>query len=74
MAPKHRRVPMAFALCAVLALLALFVLRGAVSGVAALAAMLLFIGACIAVLRRNDPEVRRRSDRAGLAGWFGGWF
>lgn len=71
---KRRRVPMAFALFAVLAILALFVLDGAAGGVAALAAMLLFIVACIDALRRQDADVRRDSDRTGLAGWFGGWF
>jgi hypothetical protein len=64
----------AFALFAVLGILALFVLHGAAGGVAALAALLVFILACIDALRRQDADVRRRSDRAGLAGWFGGWF
>jgi len=65
---------MAFALFAVLGILALFVLHGAAAGVAGLAAMLVFILACIGALRGQDAEVRRRSDRTGLAGWFGGWF
>jgi hypothetical protein len=72
--PKRRRVRMPFVLVALLAVLALFVLRGAAAGVAALAAMLAFILACIDALRRQDGDVRRRSDRTGLAGWFGGWF
>jgi hypothetical protein len=73
-APKRRRVRVASALFAVLGILALFVLDGAAGGAAALAAMLMFIVACIEALRRQDADVRRRSDRAGLAGWFGGWF
>jgi hypothetical protein len=39
-----------------------------------LAAMIGFVLACIAVLRGEDPEARRRNDRAGLTGWIGGWF
>jgi hypothetical protein len=42
--------------------------------VAAFAAMLGFILACIDALRREDADVRRKADRTGLAGWFGGWF
>ena len=71
---QRHRVRLAFGLFAVLAILALFVLRGAVGGITAFAAMLVFIGACIAALRNQDAEARRRSDRTGLAGWFGGWF
>jgi hypothetical protein len=63
-----------FALFAVLGILALFVLHGAAGGVAALAALLVFILACIDAMRRQDADVRRRGDRTGLAGWFGGWF
>jgi hypothetical protein len=72
--PKRRRVPIAFALSAVLAILALFVFDGAAGGITALAAMLVFILACVAALGRQDAAVRRGSDRTGLAGWFGGWF
>jgi hypothetical protein len=25
-------------------------------------------------LHRQDADVRRKADRTGLAGWFGGWF
>jgi hypothetical protein len=71
---KRRRLPIAFALSAVLAILALFVLDGPAGGVAALAAMLVFILACIGALGREDVDVRRRSDRTGLTGWVGGWF
>jgi hypothetical protein len=63
---------MAFALVVVLAILALFVLDGAASGVTALAAMLVFILACIAALHGRKPD--RDSDRTGVAGWVGGWF
>jgi membrane associated rhomboid family serine protease len=63
-----------FAFVAVLAILAGVVLHGAAAGVAAFAAMLGFIAACIYALHRRDADVRRDADRAGLGGWFGGWF
>ena len=63
-----------FALVAVVAILAVFVLHGAAAGAAAFAAMLGFIAACIYALHRIDADVRRDADRAGLGGWFGGWF
>jgi membrane associated rhomboid family serine protease len=63
-----------FAFVAVLAILAVFVLHGAAAGAAAFAAMLGFIAACIYALHGRDAEVRRDADRAGLGGWFGGWF
>jgi membrane associated rhomboid family serine protease len=63
-----------FALVAVVAILAVFVLHGAAAGAAAFAAMLGFIAACIYALHRRDADVRRDADRAGLGGWFGGWF
>jgi cobalamin synthase len=69
--PKRRRVGGTFVLAAVLAILSLFVLHGAVSGVVALAAMLVFIAACIQALRGEGGDT---ADRTGLAGWFGGWF
>ncbi len=62
------------ALVGVLLILSLFVLDGAAAGVAAFAAFLGFIAACIDVLRRKDADARRDADRSGLAGWFGGWF
>ena len=62
------------ALVGVLLILSLFVLDGAAAGVAAFAAMLGIIPACIDALRREDADVRRDADRSGLAGWFGGWF
>ena len=61
-------------LFAVLAILALFVLDGAVAGATSLAAMLVFIGACVTALRGQDPDAVRDGDRTGLAGWIGGWF
>jgi hypothetical protein len=72
--PKRRRARFGVALCAVLAILALFVLDGAAAGVASLAAMLAFIGTCIYVLGGEDADTRARSDRTGLAGWLGHWF
>jgi len=72
--PKRRRARFGVALCAVLAILALFVFDGAAAGVASLAAMLVFIGTCIYVLGGEDADTRARSDRTGLAGWLGHWF
>jgi hypothetical protein len=72
--PKRHRVRVSFAFVAVLLILSLFVLHGIAAGVAAFAAMLGFILACIDALRREDADVRRNADRSGLAGWFGGWF
>jgi type II secretory pathway component PulM len=74
MAPRRRRVRAGFVLFAVLAILSLLVLDGAVSGIAALAAMLVFIAACISALRGQDAATSAQSDRTGLAGWIGGWF
>jgi hypothetical protein len=65
---------LAFGLFAVLAVLAVFVLDGAAAGVSALAAMLVFILACIEALRHEDADTRRRNDRSALAGWCGGYF
>jgi hypothetical protein len=72
--PKRHRVRVSFAFVALLLILSLFVLHGIAAGVAAFAAMLGFILACIDALRREDADVRRNADRSGLAGWFGGWF
>jgi membrane associated rhomboid family serine protease len=74
MSPGRKRGRIYFALVAVLLIFSLFVLHGAAAGVAAFAAMLGFILACIAALRREDADTRRTADRSGLAGWFGGWF
>ncbi len=71
MSAKRYAVRLAFALVAVLAILGLFVVDGPAGGMLALAALVLFILACIAALRgRATPD----SDRAGLTGWMGGWF
>lgn len=70
MSLKRRRAGIAFALCAVLAILALFVFHGIAAGVAALATILAFIFACIIALGRQDPD----TDRTGVAGWVGHWF
>jgi hypothetical protein len=70
---KRHAVRIAFALAAVLALLA-FLLRGAPAALASLGAMLVFIFACMGALTRRDAATRREADRTGMAGWFGGWF
>ena len=70
----RRRVRVAFSLDATLAILAVFILDGAVAGVAAFAAMLVFIFACIAALRQPNADLGGRTDRTGLAGWIGHWF
>jgi hypothetical protein len=72
--PKRHPVRIAFSLVALFGILSQFVLEGPAAGVAALAAMIGFILACIDALRRQDAGVRRSADRSGLAGWFGGWF
>jgi membrane associated rhomboid family serine protease len=74
MSARRHRGRISFALVAVLFVLALFVLHGVAAGVAAFAAMVGFILACIAALSREDAETRRTADRTGVAGWFGGWF
>jgi hypothetical protein len=74
MRPRRRRAWIGFALAAAIAIAGLFVIQGPLAGVATLVAMLAFIGACIHALSGEDPEVRERSDRVGLAGWIGGWF
>jgi hypothetical protein len=70
----RHRVRVAFALDAILAILAVFILDGAVAGVAALATMLVFIFACVAALRQPNADLGGRTDRTGLAGWIGHWF
>jgi hypothetical protein len=67
---KRRRAGVAFALCALLGILALFVLDGIAAGVAALVTILAFIFACIIALGRQDPD----TDRPGVGGWVGHWF
>ena len=70
----RHRVRAAFSLDAILAILAVFVLDGTVAGVTAMAAMLVFIFACIAALRQPNADLGGRTDRTGLAGWIGHWF
>jgi hypothetical protein len=72
--PRRRRVLAGSLLFAILAILSLFVLDGAASGMAALAAMLVFVATCIGALRGQDAATAAQSDRTGLAGWIGGWF
>jgi hypothetical protein len=67
--PARRRRWVGFALPAALFVLAVFVLHGPAAGVAALATMLAFIGACIHALRGEETD-----DRVALGGWVGGWF
>jgi hypothetical protein len=74
MSAKRTGVAIAFALAAVLGLIAVTVLDGAAAAAAAFGSMLVFILACIGALRRQDAATRREADRVGLAGWFGGWF
>lgn len=74
MRPRRRHSWVGFLLAAALAVIGVLVIDGAVGGVVVLAAMLAFIGACIHALHGEDPEVRAKSDRVGLAGWIGGWF
>jgi hypothetical protein len=66
---KRRRVWLGFALTAALGLVSLFVLDGAVAGIASLLTMLAFIGACIYAARGGNPDAR-----PGVTGWIGGWF
>ena len=74
MSPKRHRGRISFAFVAVLLILSVLGRHGAAADVASFAAMLGFILACIDALRREDADVRRKADRTGLAGWFGGWF
>jgi hypothetical protein len=74
MPSRRRRVRAGFALCAVLAILILFVIDGAAGGALALVTMLLFIAVCVTALRGEDPETIKKNERTGLAGWFGGFF
>jgi hypothetical protein len=70
---RHRAWP-GFALFAVLAIAALFVLHGVAAGAASLAAILVFGAACAYALRAEDPTAAAPSRRTGLRGWLGGWF
>jgi membrane protein implicated in regulation of membrane protease activity len=72
--PARRRVWVGFALFAVLAILALFVLHGPAAGVVSLLAMLVLIGAGVHALRGYDRDTVVHNERTGLSGFFGGWF
>jgi predicted membrane channel-forming protein YqfA (hemolysin III family) len=74
MAPKRRHAWVGFALFAVLGILGLFVLDDTAAGATSLAAILVFVGACIYALRGQDSDAAGGSQRAGLRGWLGGWF
>jgi hypothetical protein len=64
-----------FALFAVLTILGLFVIHGPEAGLVLLAAMIAFIVACIHALSlQEDSGAVANSHRAGVTGWFGGWF
>jgi hypothetical protein len=71
---KHRPRWIGFAVFGVLAILGLFVLHGIAAGATCLAAMIVFVLACIHALRSEDPDTVAHDDRTGLSGWFGGWF
>jgi hypothetical protein len=72
---RARRHPgIAFAACGVLAILGVFVLHGTASGIVLLVTMIAFVGACVLALRGTDPDDAAQNTRAGLTGWFGGWF
>jgi hypothetical protein len=74
MPPKRRHAWVGFAVFLTLATSGLFLLDGAAAGAVLLAAMLVFIGACIYALKGNEPGAIRHNERTGLAGSFGGWF
>ena len=72
--PRKRRRWVGFALAVVCFVLAVFVLHGPIAGIAALAAFVVFIAACINALRDAEPAGLAAGDRAGVGGWIGGWF
>ena len=74
MAPKRRHAWVGFALSAVLAILGLFVLSGAIAGAELFVTMLVFIFACIYALRGEDRDSVAHNQRTAGAGWFGKWF
>ena len=71
---KRPGAALAFALFAVLAILGLFVLHDAPAGIASLAAMIVFIVACMLALRNRDGDNATGAERTGLNGFFGHWF
>jgi hypothetical protein len=70
---RRRHAWVGFAVCAILAILGLFVLDGVAAGATLLVTMLAFVGACIYALRDEDPDAAANTQRTGLIGWFGGW-
>ena len=74
MSPRRRHAWPGFAVFGALAILGLFLLRGAAAGAVLFVAMLVFIFACIYALRGEDPDAVAHNQRTGIAGWFGGWF
>ena len=71
--PKRRRRWPRFAFVGALGIVAVLT-HGAVAAIAALWAMIAFIGACIHALRSEDAESVEHSKRTTLGGWFGGGF
>jgi hypothetical protein len=71
---RKRRPWIGFALFALLAILGVFVLDGALAGVLSLAALITFILACINALRPTDRDDISGTQRTGLTGWLGGWW
>lgn len=74
MSSRRIRGWIGFALFAVLTVAGLFVLDGPAAGVTLLVALLVFILACMAALRRQDANVVKHNERTGLVGWVGHWF
>jgi hypothetical protein len=70
---RRRHAWVGFAVCAILAIVGLFVLDGAAAGATLLVTMLAFAGTCIYALRDEDPTAVANTQRTGLTGWFGGW-
>ena len=66
---RKSHAPIAFAVSAVFAVLALFVLDGAASGVAALAATLVFVLACMLAVRGRETDGGASAQERG--GWGG---
>ena len=59
----------------ILTIVGLFVIDGPDAGLVLLAAMVVFIIACIHALSlQEDSSAVDNSHRAGVTGWFGNWF
>ncbi|HET8755352.1 MAG TPA: hypothetical protein VFM58_05050 [Solirubrobacteraceae bacterium] len=74
MPSRRTRAWLGFALFAVLTTAGLFVIDGPAAGLLLLVALVVFIVACIYALSLQDSGGVARSHRAGITGWFGGWF